>query len=123
MAEAANKRKTAAQKAAEEEVKQVEQQTTETTEATEQQTTEQQAPEAIESEGISLCEALANMERGEKYRRAGWPKELKGHYVTVRRGETIPVFGDDRYTSPYTPSLEDVMSADWEKIEEGEDNA
>jgi len=114
MAEAANKRKTAAQKAAEEQVEQ---------RATEEQAPEEQAPEAIESEGISLCEALANMERGEKYRRAGWPKELKGHYVTVRRGETIPVFGNDRYTSPYTPSIEDVMSADWEKIEEGEDNA
>jgi len=115
MAATANKRKMAVQEAAEE---QVEQQAVEAPEATDEQT-----DEATESKGVSLCEALANMERGEKYRRAGWPKELKNHYVTVRRGETIPVFCNARYTSPYTPSLEDVMSTDWEKIEEGVTNA
>ncbi|ADV46427.1 Thoeris anti-defense Tad2 family protein [Nitratifractor salsuginis] len=68
------------------------------------------------TEGLNILEALEAAGRSRKVRRAGWPKELKHHYVTIYRGETRPTMTNGKSGSPYAPSIVDVMAKDWQII-------
>jgi hypothetical protein len=68
------------------------------------------------TEGLSILEALEAAGRSRKVRRAGWPKELKHHYIVINRGETLPTMTNGKHGSPYVPSIVDVMAKDWQII-------
>ena len=77
-----------------------------------------EAVEAQESNGMNILEAFEVAEKTGKVARRGWSKELNSHFVTIKRGETKPSLSNDKYSSPFTPSIEDVMTVDWYNIEE-----
>lgn len=117
-------RQTAAQKAAAQEEAKLAQQEREAQEAMEKAEQEQAAAEAAneaevaqpEGEGMNILEAFERARRGAKVRRKGWSRALDGHCVIFRRGESLPVLSAGKFGSPYTPSIVDVMTSDWEEI-------
>ena len=106
-------RQTAEQKAAEEAAKQAE------AEAKAKLEAEQKAAEDGEDGDMTILEAFAEAERSRNVRRHGWSKALDGHFITIRRGETLPVLSTGKHFSPYTPSIQDVMTKDWYVVEGG----
>jgi len=118
MARQTAEQKAAEQKAAEEAAKRAEEEAKAKLEA-EQKAAEQKAAEeadAGEDDDMTILDALKQAERGAKLRRKGWSKALDSHYITIRRGESLPVLTTGKHASPYTPSIVDVMAADWEEI-------
>jgi hypothetical protein len=69
-------------------------------------------------EDMNILEAFELAERSGKVSRRGWSKELNNHFVTINRGETKPSLSNGKYASPFTPSIDDVMTADWYNKEE-----
>lgn len=99
-------RQTAEQKAAAEAAKKAE------AEAKAKLEAEQKAAEEADS-SMTILEAFEEAERSRNVRRMGWSKALDDHFVTIRRGETLPVLSTGKHYSPYTPSIADVMTKDW----------
>jgi len=69
-----------------------------------------------QEETMSIIEAMALAEKGKKVRRIGWNSELSKHFVTIIRGQTKPVLSSGKHSSPYTPSIVDVMIEDWVEV-------
>ena len=69
-------------------------------------------------ESKHIVDAMTLAERGVKMVRLGWDKELRNHYVTIKRGETKPTFTTGKHGSPYQPSIVDVLTHDWVEMEE-----
>lgn len=110
-------KQTAAQKAAAEETAKSAQQEKESQEAMEKAQQEKEAETAQpEGDSMNILEAFERAQRGAKVRRKGWSKALDGHHVVFRRGESLPVLSTGKFGSPYTPSIVDVMTSDWEEI-------
>ena len=114
---AAEASKKAEEKAQEEAVKAAEEKAKAEAEAKEKLEAEQKAAEAGEDDDMTILDALEEAERSRKVRRRSWSKALDGHFVTIRRGETLPVLSTGKHFSPYTPSIADVMAKDWYVVE------
>jgi hypothetical protein len=71
-----------------------------------------------DDEDMNILEAFELAERSGKVSRRGWSKELNNHFVTINRGETKPSLSNGKYASPFAPSIDDVMTADWYNKEE-----
>jgi len=76
------------------------------------------AEEAEATTDMNILEAFEVAEKVGKVARRGWDVELSSHFVTIKRGETKPSLHNGSFTSPFTPSIEDVMTVDWYNVEE-----
>ena len=67
--------------------------------------------------GYTLPEVYQMALKGKKFRRIGWKqKELRGAYITVKRGETKISFCKGKDCVPYQPSQEDAITPDWVEV-------
>jgi len=66
-------------------------------------------------EGLTFLEMYEKAQRGAKFRRKSWKKDVNG-YVFIRRGESKLVLGDEKWASYYQPSQEDAIAKDWIEI-------
>ncbi len=74
--------------------------------------------ENLIDDGDSILVAFELAEKNGKVARKGWSKELKNYFVFIPRGHTLPQLSNGKHASPYTPSIEDVMSKDWYNLEQ-----
>ena len=70
---------------------------------------------------LSIVEVYKKAQRGAKFKRRGWSKQIGEVYVTVLRGETILSLVKGKNNVPFTPSQEDAVTADWYEITEEEE--
>ncbi len=70
---------------------------------------------------LSIVEVYEKAQRGAKFRRRGWSKQIGEVYVTVLRGETKLSLVKGKITIPYTPSHDDAVTADWYEIAQEEE--
>ncbi len=112
---AAEAAKKAEKKAQEEAAKAAEEKAKAEAEAKAKLEAEQKAAEADDT--MTILDALEEAERSRKVRRRSWNKALSGHFVTIRRGETLPVLSTGKHFSSYKPSIVDVMAKDWYVVE------
>lgn len=66
-----------------------------------------------EAEAMHIVDAFAFTREDKKVARRGWSKELKKHFIFTARGQTLPQLSNGKHSSPYTPSIDDVMKNDW----------
>ena len=71
-----------------------------------------------ETKDMNILEAFEVAQKVGKVARRGWSKELSSHFVTIKRGETKPSLSNGKHSSPFTPSIDDVMTVDWYNVEE-----
>ena len=71
-----------------------------------------------EVKDMNILEAFEVAQKVGKVARRGWDVELSSLFVTIKRGETKPSLSNGKYSSTFTPSIEDVMTLDWYNVEE-----
>ena len=78
--------------------------------------------EALETKGkaqeerdLTILEAIELSKKEKFFKRRAWSKHLKSA-LTTKRGETLPVIVVGKHSTPYQPSIEDVISDDWYEV-------
>ncbi len=112
---AANKQTKEQAKAQEKVQEMVEQTKNEVQEALEETKTANEEEDKKGVEGLTFLEMYEKAQRGAKFRRKSWKKDVNG-CVFIRRGESKLVLGDEKWASYYQPSQEDAIAKDWIEI-------
>jgi len=80
---------------------------------------EQEAKERLadEAKDLNIVEMLQEAKTLKRFKRRAWGKNLENTYVSINRGETLPILMTGRHSIAYQPSIEDVMRADWYEVQ------
>lgn len=81
--------------------------------------TKAKAETEVEIKDLNVVEMLEEAKRNKHFAHRSWSKQLQGTSITINRGETLPTIVRGRHSTPYQPSITEVVGAGWYEVKGG----